>query len=226
MGIEEVISRVSIWSGLMWACQRLDYKHRKPLAIIEKTKPCLLQRQRLLHLDVLWGKWQWFCSGLMRSDNNKGSSNNWSTKAQSSSIRFRLSTQVGFTSCFLCWCTWLWGAPGDGLLNFYEAHIPLRYHLRIEATARTQLRDCRRKLLIKQMSFLPYAMRQEHHNKHALIKHTWRMRAVRENKRHFFFVATSQQEWESDSFLTTGLTCREYKQEKSCGIHPRKEYCS
>ena len=57
------------------------------------------------------------------------------------------------------------------LLHIYETYIPLHYHMRIEATARTQLRDCLRYLLIKQMLFLSNVMRQKHRNKQAFIHH-------------------------------------------------------
>lgn len=149
-GLKRESPRVSALSELMWACYCLDYKRGELTAIIEKD-----------HF------------GLICSDNNKGSSNNLSSEAQSSSIRHRLGTQSGWIhfTCFFFWFSFSAAVPdGEKLLetdslNFYEARIPLRHHLRIEATARTQLRRCQRKLLIKQISFLLYTVRQERRKK-------------------------------------------------------------
>lgn len=79
-GLKRESPRVSVLSELMWACYCLDYKRGELTAIIEKD-----------HF------------GLICSDNNKGSSNNLSSKAQSSSIRHRLGTQSGWIhfTCFL-----------------------------------------------------------------------------------------------------------------------------
>lgn len=201
-GLKRESQRASVLSELMWACHCLDYKRGELTAITEKD-----------HF------------GLICSDNNKGSSNNLSSKAQSSSIRHRLGTQSGWIhfTCFF-WVFFFFSfsaAVPDGeklretdSLNFYEARIPLRHHLRIEATARTQLRRCQRKLLIKQISFLLYTVRQERRKKkkkQALIKHTWRNvgNAGHHKVDLSDFVCASQQDYEFESMKKkTGETLR------------------
>lgn len=110
--------------------------------------------------------WRW--SRLMCSDNYVGSSKSLRTNAQSNSIRLSTKTSWVHFNCFsFCSSTWLWGTPGDCLLNFYEVYIPLRYHLRTEATVGG---DC---WLNKRHSLC--ARGQECQNESALIKPTWRM---------------------------------------------------
>lgn len=106
-GLKRESPRVSALSELMWACYCLDYKRGELTAIIEKD-----------HF------------GLICSDNNKGSSNNLSSKAQSSSIRHRLGTQsewihfTCFVFFFLGCCAWRWEAPGDRLPEFLWGSYP------------------------------------------------------------------------------------------------------
>lgn len=100
-------------------------------------------------------------SGLICSDNNKDSSDNLGTKAQSSSIR--LGTQTAwfhfmFFSAAVPDCEELLETVRQFPWGFYPSVIPPE---NIEMTARTQLRDCQRELLIKQISILLYALRQE-----------------------------------------------------------------
>ena len=134
--------------------------------------------KRLLHRDVLWGKWQQFRSRLMCSDNKKGSSNNLSTREQPSSMRPGLNTSP---PSFFCCCTWQsWRQPPEFLWGSYPCAVPSENR----SDSHTQLRDCQRKLLIKQMSFLPFAMRQVRRNNHALFRHTWRLWPNQENRRH------------------------------------------
>ncbi|CAB1453696.1 unnamed protein product [Pleuronectes platessa] len=75
----------------------------------------------------------------------------WSPNYPSALIQGEASTAGGAGDCGLNWTflprhlpltfppaaeknAELYVSPGDSLPNFYEAHIPLRYHLRIEAT--------------------------------------------------------------------------------------------
>lgn len=92
---------------MMRICYGVDYKHRKLITVIRKTR--LLHLQRILQMDILWGRrWRFHFFLLMYTDNHKGSSNMLSIKAQSRNIRLnQLWGWLHFTLSLSC-CTCLW----------------------------------------------------------------------------------------------------------------------